>query len=129
MSLTSEQLALLQKIELGSYSFSSLSTEEQSLLSSILRPNGPFTSLQRDLLHDWYLPVTSGQLAAANAALPKGIAISGRADSEGVLWVNADLLTDCAQPGDTYNAIGGLLIALPLTKKPDSDFPSADFEI
>ena len=123
MSLTTEQLALLTKLESGLYSLSNLTTPERELITATLRLSGLFTDQQKELLTDWHLPTTPEQVAAANAALPTGTAISARADNDGALWVNADLLTDCMRPGDTYHAIGGVLITLPLTKKTDRDFP------
>lgn len=126
MELTPKQLAVFEKLELGVYSFTDLSTDERALLSETLRANGSFTAQQRALLHGWYLQVTPEQVSAANAALPTDRAIFARADTEGALWLNADLLTDCARPGDTYHSITSTLVQLKLVKLDESNFPAAE---
>lgn len=124
-NLTPEQSALLELLAPGAYAWATLDTAQQQLLSATLRPAGSFTDEQRSLLADWYLIISPEQLAAANATLaPLRMAIASRTTTDGRTTINADLLTDCVQPGDTYRAIASTLAQLKLIRLPPTAFPA-----
>jgi hypothetical protein len=50
----------------------------------------------------------------------------GIADINGGLWLSADLLTDCMEGKDTYNAIAPILATLPITLLLPKRFPTPD---
>lgn len=124
MALNSEQTTLLELLAPGTYAFSEITPEQQQLLAITLRPIGPFTDEQRALLVDWYLLVTPEQIAAANATLaPLSLGIGSRQTSDDRTVTNADLLTDCMRPGDTYQAIAPFLSTLKIIRIAPEEFP------
>ena len=127
--MTPEQLQLKQLLDANPIAWFDLTPSQQTLLRDTLRPDGPFTMQQRDLLRDRWLLVTPEQLALAQALLPEGIAIAAIADLLGYLWLRADLLTDCMMENDTYHAIAGILAILPITLKDSGDFPALELEL
>lgn len=127
--LSTEQQSLFNLLAPGAYAFSELDGEQQQLLAATLRPIGPFSTEQQALLTNWYLLITPDQLAAANATLaPLKRGISGRTTIDDRTTTNADLLTDCIRPGDTYHAIAPLLATLKLIKLNADQFPIPDQE-
>ena len=125
-NLTPEQTALLNLLAPGDYAWADLNAEQRDILRATLRPTGPFTDAQRELLRDRWLPITPEQLAQAQALLPPNIGIAPRADVDGGLWVGAYLLTDCVEGTDTYHAIAPILATLPITLVPPDRFPQPD---
>lgn len=83
-----------------------------------------FDEEQRDWLGRWWLRVTPAQVTAANNLLPPNVRITPRVGLDGLLYVSADLLTDC-QPGETYEAIAAPLKLRLLVRKADTDWPAA----
>jgi len=127
--MTPEQTALLNLLAPGDYAWADLNADQHQLLSSALRPTGPFTAEQRELLADWYLILTSEQLATANDTLaPLGLGIGSRKTTDGRVVTNADLLTDCLRQGDNYTAIAPILATLPITLVPPDQFPQPESE-
>ena len=128
-NLTPEQTTLLELLANGDYAWADLDTDQQQLLSATLRPTGPFTEEQRELLADWYLILTPQQLATANAVLaPLGLGIGSRQTTDGRVVTNADLLTDCVQPTDNYYEIRSILATLPITKLETYAFPVQNYD-
>lgn len=123
--MTPEQTALLELLASGAYSWADLDTEQQSLLSATLRPTGSFTVEQLALLADWYLVATPEQVATANATLaPLNRRIGSRLTTDDRTVANADLLTDCMRPGDTYHEIAPTLATLKLIRLEAEAFPT-----
>lgn len=106
-------------------------------MSETLRPNGAFSTKQRNLIYpNWWL--ITPDIAALQAKLPAGTGIPGRetlsvsftqgvgwaADAEGEVLtvISASLLTDC-RSGETYGAIGHDLWGLVVAKLPPELFP------
>jgi hypothetical protein len=129
--LTPEQTALFTKLESGSYSFTDLSTDERAVISATLRPvkYRPFTEEQRQLLTDWYLLVTVEQLEYIKTILSPGLGLNPRITTDGRITLDADLLTDCVRPGDTWYSIVSVLTTYPLIKLSASDFPIIEDEL
>ena len=125
--LTPDQTALLNLLAPGDYAWADLNADQQQLLSATLRPTGPFTDEQRELLAEWYLVITPEQLATANDTLaPLGLGIGSRQTTDGRVVTNADLLTDCLRQGDNYTAIAPILATLPITLVPPDQFPQPE---
>lgn len=82
-----------------------------------------FDNPQRNFFKNWWLRVTAGQLATGNGLLPANVRVSARTGLDGLLYINADLLTDC-QAGETYAAVRTQLQGLPLVRKFDMDWPA-----
>lgn len=123
-NLTPNQITLLQILAKGEHSWIDLTVDQQIELSSVLRPENSFTSDQRELLKDWYLLISPEQLLEANDTLqPLGLAIGSRQTIDGQTVTNADLLTDCIQPTDTYHSIAHILATLKLIKLTPDMFP------
>lgn len=83
-----------------------------------------FNNPQRDFFKLWWLRVTAAQVTAGNALLPPGHRVTARLGLDGLLYVNADLLTDC-QPGETYAAAATALKARTLVRKQLNEWPAA----
>lgn len=98
-----------------------LKTEFSGKLRARLRE--AFDDPQRDFFRKWWLRVTAAQVTAGNALLPPGVRVSARLGLDGLLYVNADLLTDC-QPGETYQAAATALKARTLVRKQDNEWPA-----
>lgn len=82
-----------------------------------------FNNPQRDFFKLWWLRVTAAQVTAGNALLPPGVRVTARLGLDGLLYVNADLLTDC-QPGETYQSAATALKARTLVRKQDNEWPA-----
>ena len=126
MALSTDQLALKALLDTQPLAWVDFTAEQRDLLRATLRPTGPFTDAQRELLENRWLPITSEQLAQAQALLPPNIGIAPRADVDGGLWVGAYLLTDCVEGTDTYHAIAPILAHLPITLVPPDQFPQSE---
>lgn len=81
-----------------------------------------FDNPQRNFFRNWWLRVTAGQLATGNGLLPANVRVSARTGLDGLLYINADLLTDC-QAGETYATVRAQLQGLPLVRKLDNEWP------
>ena len=127
MAISTDQLALLNLLAPGNYAWADLDAAQQQLLSATLRPTGPFTEEQRELLAEWYLLITPEQLATANDTLASlGLGIGSRQTTDGRVVTNAHLLTDCLRQGDNYTAIAPILAHLPITLVPPDQFPQPE---
>jgi hypothetical protein len=130
--------------------YGSLSTEARTLLRQHLRSHGGFTEQQQAWLYGdggFWLVATPARMAAIQAALPKGLALSGRVPSVALMTslrvslstgigvsaelinsddrlLSASLLTDCLEPGDTWHAIAPLLAQLPIVHDPEMEAQS-----
>ncbi|WP_017302612.1 hypothetical protein [Nodosilinea nodulosa] len=124
--MTPEQLELKQLLDANPIAWVSLTADQQSLLRETLRPDGPFTSEQQELLRNHWLPVSEDQVAQMRALLSGPMNIAPITDINGELWLSADLLTDCMESTDNYYAIASILVFLPITLKPSTDFPSPE---
>lgn len=125
--MTPEQLTLKALLDTNPISWVNFTSTQRDLLRETLRPDGPFTDAQRELLRDRWLPVTETQLAKARSLLPERVSIHAIADIDGDLWLSADLLTDCMEPTDTYSAIAPILATLPITLLDGDRWPAPDF--
>lgn len=81
-----------------------------------------FNDPQRDFFAKWWLRVTAAQVTAGNALLPPNVRVTARRANDGLLYVNADLLTDC-QDGETYAAAKNALQARTLVRKQLNEWP------
>lgn len=124
--MTPEQLELKQLLDANPVAWVNLTPGQRSLLRETLRPDGEFTPEQRELLRDRWLPITENQLAQARSLLPELVGINAIADTGGGLWLSADLLTDCMEGTDTYNAIALILAVLPITLLDGDRFPQPE---
>lgn len=127
--MTPEQLELKTLLDAQPIAWVNFAPDQRSLLRETLRPDGPFTEAQRELLRDRWLPVTETQLAEARSLLPQRTGIHAIADIDGDLWLSADLLTDCMEPSDTYAAIAPILAVLPITLLDGDRFPQPQEEV
>lgn len=148
--MTSEQAALLQKLEVSELSFNDLTDSEKLLLTQTLRPIDSFSTEQRELLKDWYLVLDTKSLKTIRAAintydetakLKLGLSTretlpitfeqgtgwfdSGTSSNQKQTVTSASLLTDC-RPSDTWGVIGDYLRNLVLAKIPADLFPIPD---
>lgn len=121
MALSGRDAAVKQLLDSGK-DLTKLTREERNLVRDVLRPNKGFTDAQREILSNGWLPVTATQVDAMNALLPVGTQVAGIVDINGDMWVGAHLLTSI-EPGDAYEAAGGILSTLPITRKNLRDFP------
>lgn len=124
--MTPEQLELKQLLDAEPIAWVSLTADQRSLLRETLRPDGPFTAEQIELLRDRWLPVTEDQLAQMRSLLPQRVGVAPIADIDGGLWLSADLLTDCMELTDTYHAIAEVLAVLPITLLSRDRFPQPE---
>lgn len=83
-----------------------------------------FNDPQRDFFRLWWLRVTAAQVTAGNALLPPSVRVTARVGLDTLLYVNADLLTDC-QPGETYAQFETALKARTLVRKLEIEWPIA----
>lgn len=82
-----------------------------------------FDDEQRQWLRKWWLRVTEPQVTGANALLPANVRVSARTGLDGLLYVSADLLTDCG-PGETYAQFETALKLRTLVRKEDNEWPA-----
>lgn len=82
-----------------------------------------FDDEQRQWLRKWWLRVTAPQVTGANALLPAKVRVSARTGLDGLLYVSADLLTDCG-PGETYAQFEVALKQRTLVRKEDNEWPA-----
>lgn len=97
-----------------------LKTEFSAKLRARLRE--AFDDPQRDFFRKWWLRVTAAQVTGANALLPLNVRVTARLGLDALLYVNADLLTDC-QPGETYAQFETALKARTLVRKLEIEWP------
>jgi hypothetical protein len=89
----------------------------------IMRPRPFFSSEQRAFLDHWWLAVDEEELEEINAAMPPGHLCDPRIDTDGGMWLSADLFTDAVDGGSRLNAILPLLLELPLHYHEDDFWP------
>lgn len=82
-----------------------------------------FDDPQRDFFKLWWLRVTAPQVTAGNALLPPNVRVTARTGLDGLLYINADLLTDC-QPGETYAQFETALKLRTLVRKQANEWPT-----
>lgn len=121
--MNSAQLELKSLLDTSPIAWMNCTPGQRSLLRETLRPDGPFTPEQQELLRDRWLPVTENQIAQMRSLLPTHTDVNPIADIDGELWLSADLLTDCMDGADTYNAIAPILATLPITLVSRDRFP------
>lgn len=128
MSLTSEQTE--QLIELSAplvahpLPWAELSPEQQEAFLWLMPAESiGFTPEQRSWLGLWWLPTTEGELADLNALLPPTTRLAAREDTEGALWLSADLLSAALAEAAPWAALRPALTALPLTYKAAESWP------
>jgi hypothetical protein len=90
---------------------------------AIMRPMPSFTEQQRTYLNHWWLSVDADDIAAINALMPTNNVCSPRLDTEGGMWLSADLFTDAVDDGSRLNAILPLLLGRPLHYHEDDFWP------
>lgn len=105
-------------------SWNGLSAELKQEILDKLRPRlrEGFDGPQRDWLRKFWLRVTAALVTGANNLLPPTVRITPRVGLDGLLYVNADLLTDC-QPGETYEVIAAQIKARTIVRKQDNEWP------
>lgn len=105
-------------------SWNGLPAELRQEILDKLRPRlrEGFDGPQRNWLRKFWLRVTAAQVTGANNLLPPSVRITPRTGLDGLLYVSADLLTDC-QPGETYEVIATQLKLRPLVRKEDNEWP------
>jgi len=89
----------------------------------IMRPRPSFTVQQRAFLDHWWLEVDGDGIDAINALMPQNHVVSPRIDTNGGLWLSADLFTDAVDEGSRLHAILPLLLSLPLHFLEEALFP------
>jgi hypothetical protein len=92
----------------------------------IMRPNPSFTPEQRAFLNHWWLEVDADDVDAINDLMPENHVVSPRIDTNGGLWVSADLFTDAVDEGSRLNSILPLLLGRALHYHEEDFWPSQD---
>jgi hypothetical protein len=93
---------------------------------AIMRPMPAFTPEQRGFLDHWWLQVDAEDVAAINSLMPASHMVSPRIDTNGGLWLSADLFTDAVDEGSRLNAILPLLLGHPLHYHENEFWPVAE---
>jgi len=126
--MTEQQTAML--IELSAplvaepKSWAELTEEQQEAFRWLLpEPGIGFSDEQRYWLNFWWLPVSAEDVSALNELMPANHRLSARADADGNLWLNSDVLSD-AIDGGPWAAIWSTVSTLPLTYRAEESWPS-----
>ncbi len=118
MSLTQEQIdgmvALSAPLVENPLPWAELSEAQQGAFRLLMPGPGGFDQMQRYWLHQWWLPVTAGQLDVLNGMMPAGSVIEGRASADGGIYIGADLLSDALDGGPLADLLP-VLEGIPLT--------------
>lgn len=115
---------LSDQVASANTTWNGLSAALRSEFADKLRPSlrEAFDQPQRDWLRKWWLRVTAAQVTGANALLPPRVRVSARTGLDGLLYVSADLLTDCG-PGETYEQFAVQMKQRTLVRKEDNEWP------
>lgn len=125
MNLSTEQLQLIEKLKSGLYSYQGLSEDEKQLLRQTVRPDGCFTNEQKQLLSNFYLVVENLEFIKSTLTL-LNLDINPIETLDGLQVINADLLTDCLEPSDTWYSIRNWLATMTIKYLLPEDFPIND---
>lgn len=99
-----------------------LPQEASAVLAAALMPAPSFTLEQRGYLNLWWLPVSQEGLSALNALCPPDTILTARAQVDGSLYLNADLLSDALE-GGRLAALLPILKTMTLTYFLPEDWP------
>lgn len=128
--MDTNQLDLINKLKTGLHTYNSLSNNEKSLMRETLRPSSGFTSEQVELLKNFYLVPHETYLEAFSEILPPlNLGIVIKETTTGIKVINADLLTDCLEPSDTWYSIKDYLVMCIITYLTPDMFPVVEDSI
>ena len=106
------------------FTWATLPTEHQELMSTLVRPTGSFSQEQTDFLKDFWLVVSPEQLEKMRGKLPPRLGLMPRETTGGMLYLLAALLTDSQRTGDNWEAIREDLAGLEIRYIPPDQFPA-----